>query len=161
MAIRTAQYWLTRAETLGLKTKATDGLRALVEEHEALIHAGKPGRKARAPRSAKAKGRRAVLEVRDLLREAYPAWEEDDLLIQTTSVGGQDIHLSPRATADFPYAIEVKNVEGLNVWKTIEQAKKNALKKGRLPIIFCRRNETPLHVVIAAREFVWLFRERA
>lgn len=160
MATRTPQYWLAQAETLGLKTKATEVLRTLIEEHEAVTHAGKPGRKARSPKSAKAKGRRAVLEVRDLLRATFPHWEEDDILIQTTSVGGQDLHLSPRASQDFPYAIESKNVEALNLWKTIEQANKNAVKKRRLPIIFCRRNTTPLHVVIEAGEFVRLVRAR-
>jgi|OpeIllAssembly_1097287.scaffolds.fasta_scaffold00045_8 hypothetical protein len=158
MATRTPQYWLAQAESLGLKTKAAEALRSLIHEHEALASAGKKGRTARKPRSAKAKGRRAVLEVRDLLRATFPHWEEDDILIQTTSVGGQDLHLSPRAAQDFPYAIESKNVEALNVWKTIEQAKANAAKKNRQPVIFCRRNTTPLHVVIAAEEFLRLVR---
>lgn len=145
-------HWLSKANELGLHHKVLAAVREIVNTCPAAP------RKARKSRSAKAKGRRAVLEVRDLLYATFPDLQEDDILIQTTSVGGQDVHLSPLAASKFGYAIECKNVEALNIWKTIEQARLNGVKKGRPPVIFIRRNTTPLHVVIQAEEFMRLVR---
>jgi len=52
--------------------------------------------------------------------------------------GGEDILLSPAARKIYPYSIECKNVEKLNIWEAIKQAKENA---GRhIPVVCFKRN---------------------
>lgn len=93
-----------------------------------------------------------------MLLSLFPDLQQDDILIQTTSVGGQDLHLSPAAVARFPFAVEVKNVERLNLWAALAQAQRNAAKKGLTPLLFCRRNGVDLHAVIRADRFLALWR---
>ena len=76
-------------------------------------------------RSAKAKGRRLQNFVRDMIRDAFPKLEADDIKSQTMGMTGQDIVLSPIAKKSIPYAIECKNVEKIRIWSAIDQAKKN------------------------------------
>ncbi len=40
--------------------------------------------------------------------------------------GGEDIMLSAKARNMFPYSVECKNQETLNVWKAFEQAEHNS-----------------------------------
>jgi hypothetical protein len=101
--------------------------------------------------SSKQKGRAAVLLVADLLRKAF-RWEQDDALVKATSMIGVDLHLSPRAQRDFPFAIEAKNVEKLNIWDALSQAAANA--GGKTPIVFFKRANSQLYVALAADDFL-------
>lgn len=89
-------------------------------------------------RSAKAKGRRIIEELREAILRAFPELQRDDILIQPTSVGGEDLKLSPAARMLFPFAVEGKNKESLNIWSAIAQAQANA--KGNPPAVVFRRN---------------------
>lgn len=102
--------------------------------------------------SSKAKGRVAVQLVRSLLLSAYPALEPDDILVKATSMGGCDLHLSPAALKLFPFAIEVKCQESLQIWAALRQATENA--GTRPPILFFKRARTDLYVALRARDFV-------
>ena len=64
--------------------------------------------------------------------------EPDD--IRSTSMGapGEDIQLSPAARKVYPYSIECKNVEKLNIWEAIRQAKENC--GGHIPVVCFKRN---------------------
>lgn len=146
--------------------EVTCAVKAILDEREALKKAGRKGRTARSPRHAKRKGSVAVHEVRAFLLDTfrYPVHVveqspprvdlgDDDILIQTTSVGGNDLHLSPLAQALFPFGVEVKNKESLNVYEALAQAARSATKKGLLPILFFKKNGWPLHVALDARLF--------
>ena len=61
---------------------------------------------------------------------------------------GEDIMLSSRARGMFPYSVECKNQETLNVWKAFEQAEYNSGVYQPLLIIKKNRKE-PLAVVEA------------
>ena len=64
--------------------------------------------------SAKAKGRRLQKEFRNLLIEKLNIHPED---IESRSMGasGEDLIMARAAREKFPYSIECKNVEKLNV----------------------------------------------
>jgi hypothetical protein len=112
----------------------------------------KRGRAKGGGQSSKAKGRAGCLAVQKLLLEAFPTLQPDDVYVKTGSAGGVDIHLSPAATELFPFGIEVKSVEALNIWAALVQASINADDKPF--IVFFKRANTPVFVALRADEFL-------
>lgn len=104
--------------------------------------------------SSKAKGRTAVQQVRDLMLSVAPGLQPDDLLVKATSMGGVDLHLSPAAARWFPFAIEVKCVEALNIWAALKQAMDQS--NGKPPIVFFKRAHSPLYVALRAEDLLTL-----
>ena len=103
--------------------------------------------------SAKAKGRRFQQWVRDKLIESLGIHPED-IESRSMGAGGEDLIMARAAREKFPYSIECKNVEKLNVWEAYEQAKSNC--GDYEPIVVMKKNgKTPL-VVIDAEYFVQL-----
>lgn len=102
-------------------------------------------------RSSKTKGRRAAVEVRDLLVTVL-GLAEDDVKVKVTTEPGEDLHFSASAREACPLAIEVKNSESLNIWKALGQSASNA-PAGTEPAVFFRRAGTPLFVAVRA---TWL-----
>jgi len=105
------------------------------------------------PSSSKAKGRRFQQWVRDLLIEQLDIHPED---IESRSMGaaGEDIMMARSARNSFPFSIECKNQESLNVWKAYEQAEFNS--GDYEPIVFIKRNNQKPLVVVDAEYFVKL-----
>jgi len=99
----------------------------------------------------KAKGRKFQQWCRDLVRETF-CLEEDDVRSTSMGAGGEDILLSPAARKVFPYSIECKNVERLNVWEAYEQACENA--GDHQPLLFMKKNHKKALVVLDAEYFV-------
>ena len=108
-------------------------------------------------RSAKAKGRRLQNHVRDLLREAFPSLEEDDIKSQTMGMCGEDIVLSPLAKNEIGYSFECKNKERLDLWKSLEQAEENC--EDRTPVLVFKRNHTKTYVAFEIDCFIELIKE--
>ena len=73
------------------------------------------------PRSAKNKGKRLQNKVRDIL-------------------------LSPAARRLFPFSVECKNQEKLNIWSSLEQAETNSGK--HTPLLIFKRNRTKTYAVL-------------
>ena len=105
------------------------------------------------PSSAKAKGRALQDWIRLKLIEEYDMFEED---IKTAVMGesGEDIKMARAAREKFPFSIEAKNVEKLNVWQAYDQAKENAGKYE--PIVVMKKNRKKPLVVIDAEAFIKL-----
>lgn len=104
------------------------------------------------PQSAKAKGRRLQQEVRDAILQHFRGLTPDDVRSTSMGASGTDVLLSTAAKAAFPYYVECKNVESLNVWKALEQAE-NA--RGEInPLLVIRRNNTPAYAVIRFDHFM-------
>jgi hypothetical protein len=103
------------------------------------------------PQSRKQKGRKFQQWVRDLLIEKLDIHPED---IESRSMGaaGEDIMMAQAARKKFPFAIECKNQESLNVWKAYEQAEFNS--GDYEPIVFIKRNNQKPLVVVDADYFV-------
>ena len=98
--------------------------------------------------SAKAKGRRAAQEVRQLILEIHPELKADDVQVTPSGVTGEDLKLSPAARDLLPIAIECKNVEKLNIWKALEQAESHSAEFE--PVLFFKRNRGKLYAAVDA-----------
>ena len=107
--------------------------------------------------SAKAKGRKLQQMVRDLILEAFPSLEPDD--VRSTSMGcsGEDLQLSPAARRLFPYSVEAKNVEKLNVWGAYEQAVANSGEHE--PLLVMKKNRKKPLVVLDLEAFIELLKD--
>ena len=108
------------------------------------------------PRSAKNKGKRLQNKVRDLILEKFNTLEPDDVRSTVMGDSGEDVLLSPAARRKFPFSIECKNQEAVNVWKAYEQASENC--KGYEPLVVIKRNRHKPLVVMDAEKFVQLIK---
>ena len=81
------------------------------------------------PRSAKNKGKRLQNQVRDLILEKFQQLEEDDVRRKL-----------------FPFSIECKNQEKLNIWSSLEQAENNS--GSHTPLLIFKRNRTKTYAVL-------------
>lgn len=111
--------------------------------------------------SAKAKGRRASQETKDLLLEFLKKWglEDGDITITSSGCTGRDVCLSPKAKKLLPLAIEAKNCESINIWKAYQQAVSHVLNPDyefEVPIVFFKRNRSNLMVCLSAEDFMTL-----
>ena len=104
--------------------------------------------------SAKAKGRRLQQKVRDLLLETFTELEPDDIRSTSMGVSGEDLQLSPAARKLIPFAIECKNQEQLNIWKSLEQAESNC--EGLTPLLVFKRNGTKIYAALEISNFLSL-----
>ena len=96
------------------------------------------------PSSAKAKGRNFQNKAREMIMEKLGINEHD---IKTAVMGesGMDIILSKEGRDTFPYAVECKKVEKINIWKCFEQACENSddltpllvFSKNRSKVLVC------------------------
>ena len=106
--------------------------------------------------SAKAKGRRLQQWFRDLLIEKLNVHSED-IESRSMGAGGEDLIMARAARKKFPYSIECKNQESVNVWKSYEQAEENS--GDYEPIVVLKRNNTKPLVLVDADYFVRLHDE--
>ena len=106
--------------------------------------------------SAKAKGRRAVQELQTLVLRWFPDLTQRDVRVTPSGSTGEDLQLSEVAAKAFPYAVEVKNVERLNIWQSLLQTSRHAAKLGLEPLLAFRRNRSELWVAVRADHFFQL-----
>ena len=107
-------------------------------------------------RSAKNKGKRLQNNVRDLLLETFTQLEPDDVRSTTMGESGEDIKMARAAREKFPFSVECKNVEKLNVWEAYEQAKVNCGKYE--PLVVMKKNRKKPLVVLDAEAFIDLIK---
>ena len=103
--------------------------------------------------SAKAKGRNLQKWVVAQLVEHLGANPED---IESRPMGsqGEDIILGNQSRQIFPYSVECKNQEKVNVWEAYAQAEQNC--KGYEPVVVIKRNRQKPLVLVDAEHFVEL-----
>ena len=106
--------------------------------------------------SAKAKGRRLQQWVRDQLIEKLEIHPED-IESRSMGAGGEDLIMARAAREKFPYSIECKNVEKLNVWDAYSQASENS--GNYEPIVVMKKNGKKPLIVVDAEYFVRLHNE--
>ena len=106
--------------------------------------------------SAKAKGRTLQNWIRKTLIEHLNIHEED---IKTAVMGesGEDIIMARAARKKFPFSVEAKNVERLNVWDAYEQACSNC--GDHEPIVIMKKNRKKPLVVMDAENFIKLIKK--
>ena len=101
--------------------------------------------------SCKSKGRRLQQWIRNLLVERLNIHPED-IESRSMGAGGEDLIMSRAARKSFPYSVECKNQEKINIWSAYEQASQNS--GDYVPIVVIKRNRSKPLVVIDAEEFV-------
>ena len=109
-------------------------------------------------RSAKNKGKRLQNSVRDLILEKFNQLEEDDVRSITMGDSGEDILLSPAARKLFPFSVECKNQEKLNIWSSLEQTETNAGK--HTPLLIFKRNRSKTYAVLQLDYLMEMLNER-
>ena len=102
-------------------------------------------------KSKKAKGRRLQQWVRDLLIEKLEVHPED-IESRSMGAGGEDLIMARAARETFPYSIECKNQEKINLWESYKQATENSGKYE--PVVFIKRNNHKPLVVVDADYFI-------
>ena len=101
--------------------------------------------------SAKAKGRRLQQWVRDQLIEKLEVHPED-VESRSMGAGGEDLIMARAAREKFPYSVECKNQEKVNVWESYSQAVENS--KDYEPVVVIKRNRQKPLVLVDAEHFV-------
>ena len=109
------------------------------------------------PRSAKNKGKRLQNKIRDLILEKFDSLEPDDVRSITMGDSGEDILLSPAARRLFPFSVECKNQEKLNIWSALEQAEDNS--GNHTPLVVFKRNRTKTYAVLEFDKLLELLNE--
>ena len=107
--------------------------------------------------SAKAKGRRLQQWFRDLLVSKLGIHKED-IESRSMGAGGEDLIMARAARTKFPYSIECKNQEKVNIWESYKQAETNS--KDYEPILVIKRNNHKPLVLVDADYFVKLHKEK-
>ena len=101
--------------------------------------------------SAKAKGRRLQQKFMQLLIEKLEI-DPEDIESRPMGAGGEDLIMSKAARNKFPFSVECKNQERLNIWSAWEQANSN---RGIYePLVVIKRNGTTPLVVLDANVFL-------
>lgn len=107
--------------------------------------------------SAKAKGKRLCQEVKELLKMYEQSLTDDDIIIMPTSVPGSDLRLSHNAKRFFPFDIECKNQEKLNIWESIKQSETRA-KMDEIPLVVFSRNRSEVYACLNIKAFLDLMK---
>jgi hypothetical protein len=115
------------------------------------------------PSSAKAKGRRLQQEVVAAILAAFPHLQPDDVTSRSMGAGGTDVLLSPAAKHFFPFAVECKNVEAVNIWAALDQAQAHVPPQGALlhPLVVFKRNKSETYAALPFDTLLNLVREAA
>jgi hypothetical protein len=100
-------------------------------------------------RSAKNKGKRLQKEAAAMIRTHI---DPRDVSSNMMSEAGVDVKLSPLAEKHFPFSVECKNVEKLNIWAALEQAETNCLPNTK-PMLIFKRNHCPTYVVLRVEDY--------
>jgi hypothetical protein len=117
---------------------------------------------ANTPSTRKAKGRALQNFVHDNILSSFPELEGGDVKKAIMGESGIDIKLSPHARRIFPYGIECKNIEKINIWAAINQCELNTDKENEnsntklMPLLVIKRNRTDIHVVLKWEDFIKL-----
>ena len=106
--------------------------------------------------SAKAKGRRLQQWTRDRLIEELHVHPED-IESRSMGAGGEDLIMARAAREKFPYSVECKNQEKVNIWKAYEQCDANS--KDYEPVVVIKKNNFKPLVVVDADYFIKLHGE--
>jgi len=81
-------------------------------------------------------------------RDIHP----EDIESRSMGAGGEDLIMARDARQKFPFSIECKNVERLNVYEAYEQACANS--GAHEPILFMKKNRKKPLVVVDAEWFI-------
>ena len=108
------------------------------------------------PSSAKAKGRKLQQWFTNKMVEILNL-DSEDLESRPMGSQGEDIIMGKQSRNKFPYSIECKNQEAVNLWKAYAQAEENC--KGYEPLVVLKRNRSKPLVLVDAEYFISIHKE--
>lgn len=103
--------------------------------------------------SCKSKGRRCSAKAKALMLKYCLELDPDDIVITSSGDTGEDLKLSPKARSFYPFSIECKNVEKLNVYKAYEQACGHG---PHTPLLIHTKNRTPMFATLKFEDLLAL-----
>ena len=110
---------------------------------------------AKTPHSKKVKGRAYEVEVMKDIMEAYPELSPNDISARPMGNVGIDLLLSDKARSVFPFAVECKRVEKLNIWDAFyNQAVPNAETERLIPCVVRGRNNGESLIIMRFADFL-------
>lgn len=71
---------------------------------------------------------------------------------------GEDVKLSEEATKLFPFSVECKNCEKLQIWKALEQAESE--NRELSPLLVFKRNRSETYVAMKFDDFINLIKDK-
>jgi hypothetical protein len=106
------------------------------------------------PQSAKAKGRNLQKQIVASLLARAPELTPNDIRSTSMGASGVDVLMSEAALKRFPFAIEAKCQEALNIWAALAQAEEN--RGNQTPILCFKRNRSETYVAMKFEDFLEL-----
>ena len=107
--------------------------------------------------SGKAKGRRLQQWIMNQILDRFTGLKEDDVTSRSMGCGGEDVLMSPKARAKFPFSIEAKNTERLNLYKAYDQCIDNS-KELHEPLLIVKKNHHKPLAIVDAEYFIKHFK---
>jgi len=104
--------------------------------------------------SAKAKGKRLCLYVKNRLLNFFPELKSSDIEIPRGSLKGADLKLSDKALEVLPFSFELKNHEKLNIWAAIEQSKNHVKDSEIIPTVVFSKNHHKPQICMGLDDFL-------
>lgn len=116
-------------------------------------------KKTSAARRAKSFGREGQYQIRDMLLKHFTDLTEDDVVSRPMGSQGSDIMLSTAALAVFPFDVEVKYRQTIQICTWMKQSEERLKTTDRHPIVFskCRGRGNDWYVTISAKMFLELW----
>lgn len=102
--------------------------------------------------SRKAKGRRLQTLIAERIRQMFGWLSESDVRSTPMGCTGEDIWLSEAAKKAFPYSVEAKNTEKLNIWAALKQAEAEA--RSNTPLVVFKKNRSEIYCALKFDDFM-------
>jgi len=87
------------------------------------------------------------------IREEFELPEED-VVVTPAGVKGVDVQLSNRARECFPFAVEAKNQEAINIWQSLKQVQGH--DDSLTPLLVFKRNRSEVFCALSFVDFMRL-----
>ena len=112
-------------------------------------------------KARKAKARGVQNTVRDDVRVMY-FLSEHDVKSAPMGITGPDLQLSDEARKHFPFAVECKCQNSLNVWAALAQAEMHAKMDASnpIPLMVFKRDRSEIYVALKWSDFLTLLSKR-
>jgi len=113
---------------------------------------------AKTTQSKKSKGRRLQKKIVELILSKFKSLTKDDIWSRPMGCSGTDIVLSAAAAKVFPYEIEAKNTEKLNIWDAINQSQQENRNPDRIPMVVFKKNGQEIYCCLKFNHFMNLLK---
>jgi hypothetical protein len=104
--------------------------------------------------SCKQKGRLGQQLIAKKILEAFPELSSRDVVSLPMGCAGKDIMLSEAAIKFFPFSVESKVQESLNIWSALTQTEQDNRDKDLTPILVFKRNRTDQYCALKFADFM-------